>query len=72
MAAHKYAPFDDASREALKNEINGVNIVIDGLDQDFARALHRSLTGYAEHVKKASRSILLDFIFPVPIPGFTD
>ena len=70
--AHKYAPFDDASREALKKEINGVNIVIAGLDKYFARALHTSLSGYAAHVKKASRSILLDFIFPVPIPGFTD
>ena len=68
----KYEPFNDAKREALKNEINNANIIISKLDKEFAKTLHRSLTGYAEHVKKAGRSFFENFIFPIPIPGLSD
>ena len=68
----KYAPFDDARRETLKKEIDTLNTVISKLDKQFARTLHRSLVNYAEHVKKADRVLLENFIFPIPIPGLTD
>src|ERR1035437_3216228 len=51
----KYAPFDDVKREALKKEIDTLNTVIAKLDKQFARTLHRSLSNYAEHVKKFDR-----------------
>lgn len=70
---NKYAPFDDTKREALKEEINKLNIVIAKLDKQYAQALHTSLSSYAEHVKKAGNySLLMNFIFPIPIHGFTD
>ncbi len=68
----KYMPFDDAKREALKEEINLLNSIISKLDKDFARTLHKSLSKYAEHVKKSERNFLENFIFPVPLPGITD
>lgn len=69
----KYSPFDDAKQESLKKEINLLNTVIDKLDKGFAQKLHTSLTSYAEHVKKADEnSLLMNFIFPIPIHGFTD
>lgn len=71
-AVKKYAPFDDQSREALKKEINNLNDVIAKLDKEFAGTLHRSLTGYAGHVRRAERGVLPDFIFPLPIHGLTD
>lgn len=68
----KYAPFDDNKREELKKEINVLNNVIAKLDRDYAKMLHSSFTKYAEHVKEADKSFLLNFIFPLPIPGLTD
>ena len=68
----EYAPFDEAKREALKEEINKLNLIIDRLDTDFAIALHESLKHYADDVNKAHRSILENVIFPFPLPGITD
>ncbi len=67
-----YSPFDDAKRLALNKEINILNTVIAKLDKEFARTLNTSLSSYAEHVKKAEKSILESFIFPIPIHGLTD
>jgi hypothetical protein len=68
----KYTPFDNVKREALKKEINILNAVIAKLDKEFARTLHRSLSGYAEHVKKVDKRFLETFVFPIPIHGLTD
>ena len=69
---NKYSPFNDAKREVLKEEINVLNVIISKLDNKFASTLHRSLSNYAEHVKKADKRILDTFIFPIPIKGLTD
>lgn len=71
-ATKKYAPFDDEKRKALKAEISVLDTVIKKLDEDFARVLHKSLAGYAEHVRKADASFIEGFIFPIPIYGLTD
>lgn len=71
-AIKKYFPFDEAKRSILKKEIERVTIIISKLDKRYAYALHKSLDGYARHVKKAAHSIFQDFIFPIPIPGLTD
>lgn len=68
----KYVPFNDTQRNLLKEEINVLNKTISLLEPEFANMLHRSLTRYAQHVKKAERSIVEDFIFPFPINGLTD
>lgn len=70
-AVKKYAPFDDVKRQALKAEINIIDTIIQKLEKNFARALHKSLTNYADHVRRSGESIIEGFIFPVPINGLT-
>jgi hypothetical protein len=69
--AKKYVPFDDQKRILLQSEVDHVNKVIDKLDKPFARTLHTSLLKYAEHVKNAYKGLVMNFIFPFPIPGLT-
>jgi hypothetical protein len=68
----KYTPFDESQRTSLKNEIASINPILAKLDKEFAQTLHKSLQAYAEHVKKAGRGILENFLLPLPIPGLTD
>ncbi len=68
----KYTPFDAVRIASLKKEINTVNHVIDKLDEPFATLLRESLANYAEHVKKANRSIFEDFLLPFSLQGITD
>ena len=72
MIVKKYLPFDDAKREALKKEIELSNSILKKLDEDFAIILHKSLTGYSQHVRKAEHSVVENFIFPFSIHGLTD
>ena len=67
----KYAPFDDLKRKKLKEEISLLEPIIGKLNEEFAKTFIRSLRGYAEHVKKAGRGNVIDFVFPLPIPGLT-
>jgi hypothetical protein len=68
----KYAPFDEPRRAMMQTEIEDVNDVISKLDDAFGMALHTSLAGYAEHVKKAYKGLVVNFLFPFPIPGLTE
>jgi len=68
----EYTPFDDVKRNALKHEMDSLNTIISKLDKDYSKILHKSLSNYAEHVRKAERSFLENFIFPVPLLGITD
>ncbi|MEO5999566.1 MAG: hypothetical protein ABIN89_22415 [Chitinophagaceae bacterium] len=68
----QYFPFDEVKRNALKKEMDRVNLVIEKLEKEYAMALYKSLEKYARHVKRATHTVFVDFIFPVPIPGLTD
>lgn len=68
----EYFPFDDAKRNALIKEIGKVNLVIAKLDKPYAQALHTSFEKYARHVKRATHTVFMDFLFPVPIHGLND
>lgn len=67
----KYSPFDDDKRGKLKKEIDNVNTIIGKLNPDFAKTIHTSLSNYAEHMRKADRSVVEDFILPFLIKGLT-
>ncbi|MEO5593310.1 MAG: hypothetical protein ABIR15_05945 [Chitinophagaceae bacterium] len=68
----QYFPFDEAKRMALKKEIDRVHLVIGKLDKEYAKALGKSLEKYANHVKRSTHTVFVDFIFPVPIPGLSN
>lgn len=67
-----YSPFDENKRSDLKYEIERVNLIIAKLENFYGETLHKSLEGYANHVRKAAHSIFQDFIFPLPIQGLSD
>lgn len=67
----EYFPFDENKRNTLKKEIERINLIIGRLEKTFGQVLHKSLEGYASHVKKATHSVFQDFIFPLPIPGLS-
>lgn len=66
-----FFPFDENKRGILKKEIDKVNLIIGKLEITYGKVLHKSLEGYASHVKKATHSVFQDFIFPLPIPGLS-
>jgi hypothetical protein len=67
----QFYPFDQPNREALRKEIEKVNVIIGKLDKRVAVILHWSFSAYANHIKKSGMGILDDFIFPLPIKGLT-
>ncbi|MGH2564252.1 MAG: hypothetical protein ACRDE5_07055, partial [Ginsengibacter sp.] len=71
-AIRQYFPFDVVQRIALKKEMSRINRVIEKLDEEYARALNKSLEKYTRHVKRASHTVFVDFIFPLPMPGLTE
>lgn len=68
----KYAPFDDLKRHELKDELNQTNTILSNLESTLAKAIHESLKQYTDHIRKADRTFLEYFIFPLPIPFKTD
>jgi hypothetical protein len=70
-AINKYFPFDEAKRNALKKEMENINLIIRKLDQEYAEALRKSFGKYTKHVKAAAHSVFQDFIFPIPIKGLS-
>jgi hypothetical protein len=68
----QYAPFDDVKREIMQKKIESVRVVIAKLNKGFGQALYASFSKYSEHVKKAQGSVLVDFLFPLPIPGLSE
>jgi hypothetical protein len=72
LAAKKYFPFDQSSRDQLKKEIEKVNQVLLKMDNEYGRVLFKSIHDYADHVKKAAHSVFQDFLFPMPIEGLSD
>lgn len=71
-AIRQYFPFDEAERIALKKEMNRINRVIEKLDKEYARALNKSLEKFTRHIKRAGHTVLVDFIFPLHMPGLTE
>jgi len=56
----------------IKKELACIEKIVLKIGKNYASALHRSMESFKEHVEKAHRSPLVDFIFPIPIPGLTD
>jgi hypothetical protein len=69
----KGLPMDTAGREeAIRSEIVILEKIVLKLGKRYSSAIRRSMKAFAIHVAKAHHSVLVDFIFPVPIPGLTE
>ncbi len=69
---NKDLPIEKAAREAtLKSELLKLETIVLKLGPDYIRVMHRSMKSFKEHVSQAHHSVLVDFIFPMPIKGLT-
>ena len=62
-----YSPFNEGARKLLQIKVDKINVVLEKLDPEFAVTLRTSLSGYADHVKKAYKGLIVNFLFPFPI-----
>ena len=68
----KDLPIEKAAREAaLKNELRNLETIVLKLGEEYVAIMHRSMKSFKDHVSKAHHSVLVDFIFPMPIKGLT-
>lgn len=68
----KDLPIEKAAREAtLKSELLKLETIVLKLGADYISVMHRSMKSFKEHVSQAHHSVLVDFIFPMPIKGLT-
>ncbi len=69
----KELPNEREEREAaIKNELSKIERIVLKLGQEYASIMHRSMKSFKDHVSKAHRNVLIDFIFPMPIKGLSD
>ncbi len=68
----KELPKERKRREAaIKNELSNLEKIVLKLGQDYTSTMHRSMKSFKDHVSQAHHSVLVDFIFPMPIKGLT-
>ena len=68
----KDLPIKSAAREAaLKEELNKLETIVLKLGEEYTSVMHRSMESFKNHVSQAHHSVLVDFIFPMPIKGLT-
>ena len=68
----KDLPIEKAAREAaLKKELLILEKIVWKLGQEYTTVMHRSMKSFKDHVSQAHHSVLVDFIFPIPIKGLT-
>ena len=71
----KDLPIEKVSGEAsLKNELLKLETIILKLEADYIIyiiVMHRSMKSFKDHISQAHHSVLMDFIFPMPIKGIT-
>jgi hypothetical protein len=69
----KDLPKDKSRREAtIKNELLKLEKIIRKLGKTYALTMHQSMKQFKEHVSKAHHNVLIDFIFPLSIPGINE
>lgn len=62
----------ESREEAIKKELLNLDKILLKLGKQYALVMHRSMKSFKEHVSKAHHNVLVDFLFPLPIPGLTD
>ncbi len=68
----KDLPIEKAAREAaLKKELMKLETIVLKLGEEHISVMHRSMKSFKNHVSLAHHSVLMDFIFPMPIKGLT-
>lgn len=58
--------------EAIRIELLKLEKIVSKLGKVYVDAMHRSMKSFKEHVSKAHNNVLVDFIFPITIPGLSE
>ena len=68
----KHLPEERDEREkAIRNELTILEKIVAKLGKQYVSIMHRSMETFKNHVSKVHHSVLVDFIFPMPIKGLT-
>ena len=57
---------------AIKRELLNLEKIVLKLGKEYTITMHHSMKSFKDHVSKAHNNVLVDFIFPLSIPGLTD
>ena len=69
---NKDLPIEKPAREAaLKRGLLKLETIVLKLDEEYITIMHLSMKSFKDHVSQAHHSVLVDFIFPMPIKGLT-
>ena len=69
----KDLPKENDSREtAIKKELLDIEKILLKLGKEHISIIHSSMKSFKDHVSKAHHNVLMDFIFPLPMPGLTE
>jgi hypothetical protein len=65
-------PTEKVSREAaIKQKLSDLEKIVIKLGKTYAFIMHQNMQSFKEHISKAHNNVLVDFIFPLPIPGLS-
>lgn len=62
----------DRREVAIKKELVNIEKILSKLGKKYVSIMRLSMNTFKEHVSKAHHNVLVDFIFPIPIPGLTE
>ena len=68
----KDLPKEKERREAaIIKELSNLEKIVSRLERDYSSIMNRSMKSFKNHVSRACHDVLLDFVFPIPIPILT-
>jgi len=56
---------------AIKKELLDLDNVVLKMGQEYSSLMLKSMQSFKDHVSQAHHNVLVDFIFPIPIAGYT-
>jgi glutamyl-tRNA reductase len=57
---------------AIELELSHLEKIVSKLGKKYVSVMHNSMKSFKKHVSKAHNSVLVDFIFPISIPGLSE
>ncbi|MBK5279446.1 MAG: hypothetical protein JJE09_11350 [Bacteroidia bacterium] len=66
-------PLGKVNRDAIiKSKLLDIEDIVLKLGPENMAIVHKSMKAFKEHISRAHHNILIDFLFPIPIPGLSD
>lgn len=62
----------DNRNAAIRDELLKLEKLLEKMGDHYSFIMHRSMKSFKDHVSKAHRNALVNFIFPMPIKGISD